>query len=95
MFKITLNDIRDGINLTDTKGIHREIRNIPDGELLRRRFETLHFNKWQAVNIVNRVCEQQNLTVPREIVEVMPDDTVSSFLSTVNQYIEEYEKLQY
>ena len=85
---ITLKDLRTVIRYVCQNEV--DLQDVSDEKLLEYDFvKDLNIGNIRLINIAIQLQQVHNFQMPFEVLRTRPDDTVKSFLDTVNRHISE------
>ena len=91
MNKFTVNEFRHAVSCSVQDVTANTLaKELKDEELLNSDFrQDLHMCPNHLVNVVEEFQKSCRVQIPKEIVRVLPNNTIRSFLDTVNMYVRE------
>ena len=86
---IIIQDVRRAISYVNMAGTHIDIlRDVSDEQLLTKDFtKDLNMGNIRVANVLIELERIHNLCVPLEIFHKMQDNTVGTFMNTLNSYL--------
>ena len=89
MKQITIKDVRRAITYVGMSGTHKDILvDITDEQLPAKDFtKDLNMGNIRVANVLIELERIHNLDIPMDVFKTMPDNTVGSFLNSVNGYL--------
>lgn len=87
--QITIKDMRRAISYVGMSGTHNDIvAEFNDKQLLAKDFtKDLNMGNIRVANVLIELERIHNMDIPMEVFKMMPDNTVGSFLNSVNGYL--------
>ena len=87
--QITIKDVRRAITYVGMSGTHKDIiAEFNDKQLLAKDFtKDLNMGNIRVANVLIELERIHNLDIPMDVFKTMPDNTVVSFLNSVNGYL--------